>query len=228
MGETATAIRSLDDVRPGDILLTRISRPRSASILVKLGMLVLGERVRFGRVSVDHALIVTEAAPPGGWPHAVQAMPHGAEEIALTPATHWQPWCVWIRLPEDWPGQADDAAAIALLMVGTPYSFGSYLMLAAYRAGLKAEWLARRINRRRPGVVRLPRWSNGPAAGSDVVRGGRLPVEMICSVLVEQAWTLAGKRVITGTVPQVVTPGMLAVQVWNRAGVIRGGPGILD
>jgi hypothetical protein len=222
MGETT--ISSLADLRPGDLMFTRINKPLSASIIVKFGQLVNGERVRIGPLSVDHVGIVTSA---GEWPHLVQAMPSGAEEIALTPGRHWNAGTAYARLPEAWPGQAADAAAIAQLMIGTPYSFASYAAIAAWRFGLKAGRLERWIDRRRPGALELPRWSNGPAGELAAwTRGGRLPVEAICSVLADQAWSLAGARVVTGTARQVVTPGKLALQLWRRPGVIWGGAGI--
>lgn len=233
-------INGLQDVRPGDLIFTDISEPLAASMLVKIGMLVLGERVRIGRRSFDHVLIVTEAADEDYWvdgdgeehlcgPLAVQAMPGGAEEIELTEAKHWGPKVSVCRLPEDWPGQALDAAAIARVMVrvGTPYSFASYLMLALWRWGVRPAWLAARINRRRPGTLRLERWSGGPEMGAGKTRGGHLPVEAICSALVDACWTLAGHEVCVGTKPQIVTPGMLAMQLWRRVGSIWGGEGIL-
>ena len=123
------------------------------------------------------------------------------------------------RLPEDYPGQAADAAAIARLFVseGVRYSFLSYGALALWRWGFKAERLARWIAR-----TQSPRRAY---EHPDFLL--ELPVEAICSVLVDQCWTLAGHEVVTGTRPQIVTPGMLAMQVWNRPGVVRGGDGVL-
>lgn len=259
MGETALVpppaavqINGLEDLRPGDLCFTKIGGFVPGVVPVGLGMLMLGERVRIGRLRFDHVLIVAEAARPLPGPPApedgptftgrdgqlytcprgVQAMPDGAEEIALTPERHWGPQVAYCRLPEDWPGQAADAAAIARLMVaaGVDYSFGSYAMLAAWKWGLKTPRLEARINRRLPEPVKLPRWSSGPQVatrGGAYVRGGRLPAEAICSVLVDQAWTLAGKRVMRGVKPQVVTPGALGVQLFARAGVLWGGAGIL-
>jgi hypothetical protein len=223
------AINELQDVRPGDLIFTDISEPLAASLLVKLGMLMLGERVRIGRRSFDHVLIVTEAATTDRGPLAVQAMPGGAEEIELTEEKHWGPEVSVCRLLEDWPGQALDAANIAreMVRVGTPYSFASYLMLALWRWGVRPAWLAARINRRRTEPLQLERWSNGPELGSSKTRGGHLPVEAICSALVDGCWTLAGHEVCVGTKPQIVTPGMIAVQLWRRTGAIWGGEGIL-
>jgi hypothetical protein len=57
-------------------------------------------------------------------PRMVQAMPRGAEEIELSYAKHWTPQVAYARIPQDYPGQAEDAAAIARLMVreGVAYS----------------------------------------------------------------------------------------------------------
>lgn len=159
-------------------------------------------------------------------PRLVQAMPHGAEEIEMRYDTHWTPRHAYVRLPEDWPGQAEDAAAIARLMVreGVAYSFASYAALAAWRWGWKTPRLEAWIGRRRRGAVKLERWSNGLEGHP---RGGRLPCEAICSVLTEQCLTLAGKKVMIGVPHQVVTPGALAGQIWDRPGVVRGGFGLL-
>jgi hypothetical protein len=155
-------------------------------------------------------------------PRLVQAMPHGAEEIEMRYDTHWTPRHAYVRLPEDYPGQGEDAAAIARLMVreGVAYSFASYGALAAWRWGWKTPRLEAWIGRRRPETHYI-------RPGMFGSRAFQLPVEAICSVLADQAWSLAGKRVMVGTVPQVVTPGAMAGRVWDRPGVVRGGFGLL-
>jgi hypothetical protein len=183
---------------------------------VRVGTALLKESYQVGPFSADHALICVEAgsrAMEYAKPRAVQAMPRGAEEIALSPAKHWNNTVRWFRLPENYPGQAEDAAAIARLFVSekVPYSFVSYLALAAWSRGLKAERLERWIDRRQTGR-RHHIWPL------------QLPAEAICSVLVDQAWSLAGKRVIEGVARQCVTPGMLALQLSEREGVIQGRP----
>lgn len=221
-------IRSLADLRPGDLLFGPIGGLVPGLFPVGVGQALLGEVFRAGRLSVRHVGVVThctgdELGPPVV--RIVQAMPRGAEEISVTAETHWTDRCAYARLPEDYPGQAEDAAQVARLFVHSevPYSFASYLALAAWRFGWKAERLAKWIDRRRPpywAPVELPGWHGklGPIA---------LPAEAICSVLADQAWTLAGKDVVTGTRSQIVTPGMLATQLWRRPGVIWGGPGFL-
>lgn len=235
-----SGINGLADLRPGDLCFMKIGGFVPGVVPVGLGQLMLNERVRIGRLSFDHVLIVTEAAGQDYWtdadgeehltpPLGVQAMPDGAEEIELTAERHWTDETVYCRLVEDWPGQALDAANIARAMVaaGVDYSFASYLMLALWRFGLKTPRLEKWINRRRSGMLELPRWSSGPPLGTPAHRGGQLPAEAICSVLADQAWTLAGKRVMVGVPRQVVTPGALAVQLWQRRGVVWGGAGIL-
>jgi hypothetical protein len=222
-------IESLADVRPGDLCLTTMGGFIPGVFPVRIGTALCKESFRIGPFSADHALICVEAGGPGrpardvpfgeilpgadmatyrSLPRAVQAMPRGAEEIALTPAKHWTDGVAWFRLPEDYPGQAADAAAIARLFVTerVPYSFLSYLALAAWSRGLKAERLERWIDRRRPDKsVALP-----SIRGGEIVE---LPAEAICSVLVDQAWSLAGKRVMEGVKRQCVTPGALAMRL---------------
>jgi hypothetical protein len=154
-------------------------------------------------------------------PRLVQAMPSGAEEIDMKLDTHWTDRHAYARLPEDYPGQGEDAAAIARLMVAerVAYSFSSYGALALRRWGVHTPQLDAWINRRRPGQdVAFGRGETGIV---------QLPCEAICSVLADQSWSLTGKRVVEGTAPQVVTPGMMASQLWRRPGVVWGGVGIL-
>lgn len=238
--ETPRTIASLADVRPGDLIFTEITRPRSASLLVKLGQLMLGERVRIGRRSFDHVIVVTREAksvtalrapfgelltgPDGELftvPWGVQAMPRGAERVELTPAKHWTDRTAVVRLPEDYDGQHLDAAAVAKAFARerVDYSFGSYVLLAAWRYGIKARRLEARIARRRPPLrVELP--------GRGYPVHVRLPVEAICSVLADQVWTLVGKQVIDGVAEQAVTPGRLVMSLWRYPGAVWGGSGI--
>jgi hypothetical protein len=149
-------------------------------------------------------------------PRMVQAMPSGAEEIDLKLDRHWTPRCAFARIPEDYPGQAEDAAAIARAMIGIPYSWASYAALSAYKLGYKAPRLTKWIGRRRPGTegLLLP-------SGRRTVLG--LPVEEICSVLGDQVWSMAGKRVMVGTAPQAVTPSQLGQRLlFGMEGVVWG------
>lgn len=234
-------IKSLNDVRPGDMVVTGISGLVGAG--VALGEIAIGDGFRVGECSARHIGIVTEAArdvsareapmgellsrPDGALatlPKMAQAMPGGANIISLTPERHWTPRTVFIRLPEDYPGQSLDAAAIAVAMVavGVAYSPLSYGAIALAWRGIDPPSLMRWIDRRRPIVsVAVPSARGGAPCA--------FPVEAICSVLFDQAWTLAGKQVMpSGTPAQLVTPGGLA-RTWFRApGTVCGGAGLLE
>lgn len=178
----------ISDLRPGDIGFGPIKG--GAGMLVSAGQLMLGEGFHVGDVDIRHVFVVTRV---NGLPRCVEAMPAGARERSI--ADRWTPEYAYVRLPEDYPGQAADAAAIARAMIGTPYSFASYAALAAWRFGIKAKRLETWINRRK---------------APERVTGIRLPCEAICSVLADQAWTLAGKTVMHNVAHQCVTPGALA------------------
>lgn len=220
-----TKIGSLTDLLPGDVFFGPISG--AMGVGVGIGQALLGEGWSVGPLKIRHVGIVVEAGSPGEIPESaytyvggpvrdvdreyraprmVQAMPGGAEEIELTADRHWTSKCAYVRLPEDYPGQMLDAAAIARLMVseGVAYSFASYAALALWRWGLETPRLEAWIDRR-GAVVRAPY----AATGLDAI-DIRLPREAICSVLVDQCLTLAGKKVMIGTPKQCVTPGALA------------------
>jgi hypothetical protein len=210
-------IESLNDVRAGDILISGQNTAPN-KVLVYAGQWLMDQQFRIGEFAAGHAAVVT----PGG--KLVEAMPNGARERDLR-ETDWSPAHWYFRLPEDYPSQALDAATFARAMIDTPYSFASYAYIGAYLGGFQPEWLADRIDRRRQvKVFGLSRdWLTERATWGLY----NIPLEAICSVLAEQAWTLAGKNVVHGTRPQVVTPGMLASQLCFREGVIRGGAGLL-
>jgi hypothetical protein len=201
---------SIADLRPGDLGFGPIHG--AAGALVNAGQLMLGEGFHVGRLDVRHVFVVTRTVPwsdtsSAFW--AVEAMPNGAREVMIN--DRWTPEYAYVRLPEDYPGQAQDAAAIARAMIGTPYSFASYAALAAWRFGWKTPWLERWINRRR-------KVSSGVLADRDISILP-LPVEAICSVLADQAWTMAGKQVMpAGTPHQCVTPGALAAALLEKEG----------
>ena len=206
-------INSLEDVRPGDFMISGQNTAPNR-VLVYAGQLLTRDHFRIGRFVAGHAAMIT----PGG--KLVEAMPKGARERDLR-ETDWSPGHAYFRLPEDYPGQHLDAATIARAMIDVPYSFRSYAYLGAFLAGFQPECLARKIDQREKVKVHsLIR--DLPQAWSLV----QIPVEAICSVLAEQCWTLTGKQVIRGTRPQVVTPGMLTQQLWMYPGVIGGGAGI--
>lgn len=201
-------IASLDEVKRGDIMIcSQADAP--ARLLVNLGQLLLKDHFRIGEFTAGHAAIVTA----GG--KLVEAMPSGARERDLRD-TDWGPTHMFFRLPEDHWGQSLEASIVASRMVGIPYSFLSYVSLGAHIAGFQPEFLSKWIDRRQ-GTIPNEIYELGIEPAKTI----GLPVEAICSVLVEQAWTLTGKKVIRGTRPQVVTPGMLTRQLWNYPGVIR-------
>lgn len=209
-------INSLAELEPGDIMIAGQSQA-PAKLLVYGGQLLMGEQFRIGKFVAGHAGVIVPPAVVGGPVRLVEAMPGGAR-IRNLQDSDWSPAHAYFRLPDDYPGQHLDAAAVAMAMIDTPYSIASYAYLAAWRFHFRTEWLANRINRRHTTLFSLP--------SGRVTKQG-LPLEAICSVLAEQAWTLTGKQVISGTAPQVVTPGMLTERLWLSPLVLRGGVGIL-
>ena len=190
----------LADLRPGDIgfgPLGGLGNP-----LVGIGQAILGEGFTVGKLNIGHVFVVTGDVLGSTEKRIVEAMPNGARS-KIVGADRWTPEYAYVRLPEDYPGQAEDAAAIARAMIGTPYSFASYAALAAWRFGWKTPRLEKWINRRKPPIV-----VNSTALA--------LPAEAICSVLADQAWALTGKQVMpVGTPHQCVTPGALAGHLLN-------------
>ena len=115
-------IRTPADLRPGDIMLGPIGG--AVGLGVGLGQLWLKEHFRVGTRSVRHAALVVEgarwdvsdldlrqpvelsAARESFLPRLVQAMPSGAEEVDFSFPDHWTERHAYVRLPEDYPGQA--------------------------------------------------------------------------------------------------------------------------
>jgi hypothetical protein len=257
-------IKSLEDVRPGDLFLGPIGG--WAGVGVRIGQVFVDGGWKVGPLDVRHIGVVVEASRrlgpgtvrnretgvyyespnPGGtrpWrdlpmgdydtyetgvitaPKLAQAMPGGAEIIEMRQDTHWTSRCAFARIPEDYPGQAEDAAAIARLMseLRIGYSWPSYPALSAYRLGYKAPRLTEWIGRRREPVTLEQLLALG--MDRDILFGLRLPVEAICSVFADQAWSLAGKRVMEGTAPQAVTPSQFGQRLlFEMDGVEWGWP----
>jgi hypothetical protein len=219
---------SLADLRPGDIGFGPIHG--GAGLLVSAGQLLLGEGFRVGDLDIRHVFVVTgnlATEKPALWwgegPTAVEAMPGGAREVALGD-DRWTDQYAYVRLPEDYPGQARDAAAIARAMIGTPYSFASYAALAAWRFGIKAKRLETWIDRRKPPI---PFEGNGTHRDNGTDGFVSLPYEAICSVLADQAWSLTGKKIMEGVAHQCVTPGALAGRLLTMPGTEWFWPGKL-
>jgi hypothetical protein len=187
-------------------------------MLVNAGQLTLGEGFRIGRFNIRHVFVVTEVYGSAS-AQIVEAMPSGARSNIIG-QERWTPEYAYCRPPEDYPGQAADAAAIARAMIGTPYSFASYAALAAWRFGWKTPRLEAWIDRRQAPkhIVDAPSgngelWTTSRPSLTEVA----LPAEAICSVLADQSWALAGKQVMPeGTPHQCVTPGALAMALLER------------
>lgn len=216
-------MNTLADLRPGDIGFGPLS---DAAAIAMWGQFILGEGFSVGRTNVGHVFVVTAAGDSlGNGIELVEAMPHGAE-LNYAGVKRWTSRYAYVRLPEDYPGQGQDAAAIARAMVGTPYSFASYAALAAWRLGFKAKRLETWINRRKAmqEIPDLGLQGHGP---TDTIQfGRRLPAEAICSVLADQAWALTGKQVMpAGTPHQCVTPGALADALLRMPGARWFWPG---
>lgn len=204
---------SIADLRPGMIGFGPIGG--AVGIGVDAGQLLLGEGFKVGPLTIEHVFVVTSIGTHRvtGSPYAecVEAMPSGARRIAIL--DRWTPQYAYVQLPEDYPGQSADAAAIARAMIGTPYSFASYAALAAWKFGLKAKRLETWIGRTRP--VRFRR----PSSSLPVDWALGVPREAICSVLADQSWALTGKQVMPkGTPHQCVTPGALAAALLEMPG----------
>ncbi len=214
---------TIADLRPGCIGFGPIAG--GAGLLVSAGQLLLGEGFRVGDLDIRHVFVVVSndhVVDVGPEPWAVEAEPGGAQRTMIR--DRWTSAYAYARLPEDYPGQADDAAAIARAMIGTPYSFASYAALAAWKFGIKTPRLEAWINRREPAemLAGMHKASPGAALGSLRVE---LPHEAICSVLADQAWSLTGKKIMQGVAHQCVTPGALAGRLIAMDGVQWMWPG---
>jgi hypothetical protein len=208
MDQLLEPITRLQDLRSGDIGLGPIHG--AVGVGVGIGQWVLGEGWTLSEddeIQIRHASIVSKPAEVWGDgyiakpPEHVEAMPPGARRIR---AARWNREWAYVRIPEDYPGQAEDAAYVARLMAAADvdYSPASYLALSVWRAGLSGHGLEAWINRRQSDTAFwLP---SGRKMTTD------LPMEAICSVLVDQAWTLTGKKIMLGVPHQCVTPAALA------------------
>jgi hypothetical protein len=231
-------ITTMQDLRPGDMFLGPIGGLVGAG--VSLGLDILGEAFRSGTLDIRHAGIIVEAAkgnpdrpttyvegPTGPLyqpPLLAQAMPSGAEIVPLSMEHHWTERCAYVRLPEDYLGQALDAAYVARLMVQHNVGYGwlSYPALTAYKIGIRNQGLRAWINRRQgPITVTLPSNLDAPMPVHTVLQ---LPVEAICSVFNDQAWSLVGKDLVDDTHPQAVTPGLLGDVLSDLHGAVWARP----
>ena len=218
--------KTIADLRPGDIGFGPIHG--GAGLLVGLGQLALLEGFRVGPLSIRHVFVVTDAfdyrSDGQRQVMAVEAEPGGARIAGVN--ERWTNEYAYVRLPEDYPGQAGDAAAIARAMIGTPYSFASYGALALWRMGWKTPRLERWIGRTGAKTVYGLKDKSAQLGGQ---QGGKViltPCEAICSVLADQAWSLTGKKIMQGVAHQCVTPGALARTLLSYPGAEWIWPGI--
>lgn len=212
---------SLADLRPGDIGFGPLSGV--ADPLAWLGQFILGEGFHVGKMNAGHVFVVVRGGDGASWPQVVEAMPRGARlhsiadgRLLVDVDNRWTDEFAYVRLAEDYPGQAEDAAAIARAMIGTRYSFASYLALAAWKFKLRAPKLEAWIDRRRQPDPDFGWPSAG--LGTRASEPPRLPCEAICSVLADQAWSLTGKKIMHGVAHQCVTPGALARRLLEMTG----------
>lgn len=206
---------TITDLRPGDIGFGPLTGAARAAMW---GQFILGEGFSVAGLNIGHVFVVTMPnRAAAGNPICVEAMPRGAREYPIS--NRWTRRYAYARLPENYPGQAADAAAIARAMIGTPYSFASYAALAAWEFGIKTPRLEAWINRRVPSEVLFPSDDESEFQGID------LPREAICSVLADQAWSLTGKKIMEGVAHQCVTPGALAGRLLTLDGVEWMWPG---
>jgi hypothetical protein len=205
-------IVTLADLRPGDVILPTIGG--YAGALVGTGQIILGDatpsewRVRHVAMVVEGAYVAGPILPARN-PRIVQAMPHGAEEVELTPVAfasgfpilrpgYLEPGSL-LKLPYRQAEWGFYAAEAARRYVGVPYSFADYLAIAGRHL------LALKPTDRTP----LDRY---------VTTSKR----MICSQLVDQALTDAGYHVFDdGRIPQDVTPAALYRQLLTLPGTKR-------
>lgn len=192
-------MNTAQEVRPGDIMFARHLRPRSVEMLVRAGQWTLGETGY-----PQHVAVVVQAAGPPPWPEPariVQAMPSGAEEIALTPE-HFTKDYVYVRpayavgepfrIGYEYRSQGFKVAHAARTYVGTPYSFLDYAAIAGLHLGVE----------------------NGPIRRYVTTTG-----HMICSQLADQAMSDAGFHVFDdGRLPQDVVPSALYRQLLSLSG----------
>jgi hypothetical protein len=105
---------------PGDIGITRISGAGGAA--VRLGQWLAGDGFR----DFEHAFVVTEASPALVGEMIVEAMPNGARHVRNG---HKPGETVYLRCPEPYK---EAVAAVALRLVGRPYSWADYGALALH------------------------------------------------------------------------------------------------
>lgn len=184
---------TLADLRPGDLGFCNIDG--RAGKLVKFGQWLLA-KTEPDEVKINHVLVVTGA---GEWPHAVQAEPGGATEVALNAGYGVRDF-VYLRPAykigaTGYGSTGERVAAAARAQIGTPYSFADYAVLLGYHLGIDA------------GPIRRYVTDSG---------------HEICSQLADESLRRAGVHAFTdGRLPQDVMPIELYRVILARPGTQR-------
>jgi len=168
-------IETVEDLLPGDVGFSTIGG--RVGPWVALGQAMLRDECWF-----THTWVVADVFPNLDSAYAVEAMPGGAQKVALHGQDRIGPGFGWIRLPLTLPQRAS-VLEYALETVGTPYSFLDYASIALLHLGLPRRLTAGRVS------------SSG---------------HMICSQLVDHVLCRAGFHLFDdGRLSQDVTPGAL-------------------
>jgi hypothetical protein len=143
-------VSTLADLRPGDLAFGPIHGAAGAFVGAAQLALATVEPGLIWRQGPSewfrkrHCGVITRAEGAGleyfsgpSRPKMVQAMPGGAEEIELTPETHWTSEWTFIRPSYVHPEVGYAVADAARGYVGTPYDFATYAAIPPYRAGLR-------------------------------------------------------------------------------------------
>lgn len=155
--------------QPGDIGLRKFAGPLGPVITALQG-LVAGDWSRF-----SHAFVVVNDH------QIVQAGGHGVQWAPMPKPGEVQP-LAWLRFP-DW-GDRQAALDEAYRLLGTPYSYASYLWIGLAKLGIRPKWLRNEI-------------------ASDH--------RLICSAFADRVWMAGGVNAFDdGRLLGAVTPGDLA------------------
>jgi hypothetical protein len=203
---------TLADLRRGDVIFPSIHG--YAGALVGAGQVILGDagprewKVRHVAMVTAAAVETTGRAAPMGdllnlagqlytLPLIAQAMPGGAEEVPLTPASFAEGFPILRPMLDN--SQGVEMAQAARRYIGVPYSFLDYAAIAGRHL------LALQPTQRTP----FDRYVTSTK-------------HMICSQLVDQALTDADYHLFNdGRLPQDVTPAALYRKLLTMPGTVR-------
>jgi uncharacterized protein YycO len=180
----ADEIFTLKDLRPGDIGFGPIGGGVGLGVRMALA-------IADGGAPFQHVYMITANNNPGtnsAFVMAVEAMPHGAREVAIT--GRWTRQYCYVRPDYQNDSQAWMVAQTARKLVGTPYSYADYLALAAHHLNIPVPHLDKYITSSK---------------------------HMICSQLVDYCLTVNGWHVFDdGRLSQDVTPSALYNELTRR------------